>query len=251
MLIAARAAQGAFGAGGVAILAAFLLLERRVPRPLVPLRILRDRTRGTSYIARAAVGLASAGFFLIMTYYFQGILGFSPAKTGLSILPFIAGFIIAAQLVQRTVLARLGPRIVVTVAMILGAVAIAWLTHVSQHTSYASIVPELIILGAALGTIMVSTTTLGVAVSDPADVGAASAITRLPAARRVDRSAAPQHPHDHARDLRRYGRHDAAALSTQPLKERAQRPARPATRVDNGRRRRRTRRVTGCNRILK
>jgi hypothetical protein len=77
--------------GGVVILAAFLLLERRARRPLVPLRIRRGPMRRASHIARAVAGLAAAGFFPIVTYYFQAIVGFSAAKTGLSIPQLPAG----------------------------------------------------------------------------------------------------------------------------------------------------------------
>jgi len=47
-------------AAGVVLLAAFVLVERRVPHPLLPLRIVLDRFRGGSYLA---IGLSAIGLF--------------------------------------------------------------------------------------------------------------------------------------------------------------------------------------------
>ena len=47
-------------AGGVALLAAFVLVERWVRHPLVPLAILTDRIRGAAYLARSSPGSASS-----------------------------------------------------------------------------------------------------------------------------------------------------------------------------------------------
>ncbi|MBV9449823.1 MAG: MFS transporter [Streptosporangiaceae bacterium] len=55
-------------AGGI-LLALFAVTERRVPHPLLPLRIVLDRFRGGAYLA---VGLAAVGMFaifLFLTYY--------------------------------------------------------------------------------------------------------------------------------------------------------------------------------------
>src|SRR5712672_1521430 len=47
-------------AGGVLLLAAFVLVERRVSHPLLPLRIVLNRFRGGSYLA---IGLSAVGLF--------------------------------------------------------------------------------------------------------------------------------------------------------------------------------------------
>jgi EmrB/QacA subfamily drug resistance transporter len=164
-------------AGGIALLAAFGVVERSVRHPLVPLHILFHRTMGTSYLARTVAGIGAGGFFLIMTYYFQGALHYSAIKTGLVFLPFVGGFIVSAQLVQRRLLAAYGPRLTVTSLLLIGTAGFAWLTQIGLHTTYTSIAPAFILLGISIGGTIVATTSTGVAVTDPADIGPASAMT--------------------------------------------------------------------------
>src|SRR6185369_2640657 len=80
-------------AAGVVLLAAFVLVERRVPHPLLPLRIVLNRFRGGSYLAIGLSAIGLFGVFLFLTYYLQLILRYSPVATGLAFLPMIAALI--------------------------------------------------------------------------------------------------------------------------------------------------------------
>ena len=106
-------------AAGVVLLAVFVLVERRVARPLVPLGIITDRTRGAAYLGAVIAGIGMIGTFLLVTYYLQGVLGFTPLQAGLAFLPFIAGVIVAANFVSNVGLARFGPKVIVPAGMIL------------------------------------------------------------------------------------------------------------------------------------
>jgi MFS family permease len=67
------------------LLASFVIIEYRAERPLLPLRIVADRSRGGAYASMAIVGAALFSVFLFMTFYMQQILRFSPVKTGLGL----------------------------------------------------------------------------------------------------------------------------------------------------------------------
>jgi MFS family permease len=74
-------------AGALALLAAFVVNERRVRNPLAPLSIFRINGLG---FADATMLIAFAGFlaiFFFLTLYMQTILGYSPIRTGLAYLP--------------------------------------------------------------------------------------------------------------------------------------------------------------------
>jgi len=86
---------GLLVAAGV-LLAAFVLVERRVEHPLLPLRIVLDRFRGGSYLAIGLSAIGLFGVFLFLTYYLQLILGYSPVKTGLAFLPLIAALMVTS-----------------------------------------------------------------------------------------------------------------------------------------------------------
>ena len=77
------------GRSGWSLLAGFVLAERRVSHPLLPLRVVLDRTRGGAYMAVGLAGIAIFGVFLFLTYYLQQIKGYSPVTTGLLFLPMI------------------------------------------------------------------------------------------------------------------------------------------------------------------
>jgi hypothetical protein len=65
-----------------------------------------------------------------------GVLGFSPLATDIAFLPFVAGAIVAPNLVSNLVLDRLCPRIVVPVGLLVAAVGAEWLARVNVHAGY-------------------------------------------------------------------------------------------------------------------
>jgi MFS family permease len=94
-------------AAGVVLLAAFVLVERRVPHPLLPLRIVLNRFRGGSYLAIGLSAIGLFGVFLFLTYYLQLILRYSPVTTGLAFLPMIAALIATSTAVSAVLLPQL------------------------------------------------------------------------------------------------------------------------------------------------
>jgi EmrB/QacA subfamily drug resistance transporter len=164
-------------AAGVALLAAFVAIERRVEHPLLPLRVVADRGRGGAYLAVATAAAGMFGVFLFLTYYMQQTLGFTPLQTGLAFLPMMAVLMPTGALGQTRLVPRFGVRPLVTLGMALGATAMLILTDVTPTSSYATpVLPGLMVMGLGLGLIMapaMSSATLGV---DRRDAGVASAM---------------------------------------------------------------------------
>src|SRR4051794_38296482 len=61
----------------VLLLIGFVLLQRRLEHPLLPLRVVLDRRRGGAYLAMMLSAIGMFAIFLFLTYYLQQILGFS------------------------------------------------------------------------------------------------------------------------------------------------------------------------------
>jgi len=164
-------------AAGVLLLAGFVVAEQRSDHPLLPLRVILDRTRGGSYAAVFITGIAIFATFLFLTYYLQVIKGESPLATGLLFLPMIGCILISSNLSSIVGLPRLGPRVLIATGMLLGAGGMAYLAQVSVTSSYASaVLPALLILGLGFGMIFapaINTATFGVARRDS---GVASAL---------------------------------------------------------------------------
>ena len=154
-----------------------IVAEQRSTHPLLPLRVIVDRTRGGSYVAVFISGIAIFGTFLFLTYYLQLIKGESPLTTGLLFLPLIGGIFITSNLSSIVLLPRVGPRVLIAVGMLLGAGGMAYLTQVRVTSSYvAGVLPALVILGLGFGMIFapaINTATTGVR---RVDSGVASAL---------------------------------------------------------------------------
>lgn len=159
------------------LLTAFVLIERRVAHPLLPLRVVLDRARGGAYVAMAIAGIGMFGVFLFLTYYLQTTLGFTPVQTGLAFLPMMGAVMLTATTATAVLLSRVGARPLVTLGMLLAAGAMVFLTGVGVDTAYAShVLPSLLAMGVGMGLIFapaMNTATLGV---DAGDAGVASAM---------------------------------------------------------------------------
>jgi len=164
-------------AAAAVLLIAFVAWQRRAQHPLLPLSIVLDRNRAAAYSSVLIAGAGMFGIFLFVTYYLQATLGYSPIQTGLAFLPMIGMLVVAAQLGTNFLVPRLGPKIMVPSGMVLGVVAMIYLTHLDASSVYVSdVMPPLMIMGFAMGTIMpasMQTATLGV---DRQFAGVASAM---------------------------------------------------------------------------
>jgi EmrB/QacA subfamily drug resistance transporter len=164
-------------AAGVATLAAFVWIERRVAQPLLPMRVVLDRTRAGSYLAVATVGAGMFGAFLFLTYYLQETLAFSPVETGLAFLPMVVGIVFAANLASRVLMPRFGPRPIVPVGMLLAMAGMLSFTGLSVDSSYASaILPGLFVMGLGMGAVMAPSMASATAGVQDTDAGVASAM---------------------------------------------------------------------------
>jgi hypothetical protein len=162
---------------GVVLLAAFVVAEQRGTHPLLPLRVILDRTRGGSYVAVGLSGIAIFAVFLFLTYYLQVVKGYSPLTSGLAFLPLIACILLSSNLSSIVALPRLGPRVLIATGMLFGCGAMAYLTQLTVTTSYVGgILAPLIIMGLGFGMIFspaINTATAGV---QRQDSGVASAL---------------------------------------------------------------------------
>ncbi len=164
-------------AAGAVLLTGFVIAEQHVAHPLLPLRIILDRTRGGSYVAVFITGIAIFGTFLFLTFYLQVVKGESPLTTGLLFLPLIGCILLSSNLSSIVLLPRLGPRVLIAAGMLLGTGGLAYLTQVTVTSDYASaVLPALLVMGLGFGMIFapaINTATFGVARQDS---GVASAL---------------------------------------------------------------------------
>ncbi|GAA2750936.1 DHA2 family efflux MFS transporter permease subunit [Kitasatospora cinereorecta] len=162
---------------GAALLTAFVLVERRTTHALLPLHLIRDRNRGGGALAVGLAIIGMYGLFLFLTYYLQGIKGYSPVMAGVSFLPMTVAIILSATGIASRLMTRVPSRNLVVPGLLLAATGMILLTQLKVDSSYAALVlPAELLLGAGMGLVFMPTmslATLGVA---PDETGAASAI---------------------------------------------------------------------------
>src|ERR1700754_847145 len=165
----------AFILGGLALIAVFFLIERRVRNPLLPLRILADRNRGGAYIASMLVGAGLLGAFLFLTLYLQNVLGYTPLKAGFAALPVTVGVLISATLASNLI-PRVGARPLMIIGPLVAAGGMLILRFIGLDTSFwLHLMPAQILLGLGLGLTFVPLSSLALIGVPNHDAGAASA----------------------------------------------------------------------------
>jgi predicted MFS family arabinose efflux permease len=165
---------------GIALLIAFVVVERRTAHPLLPLRVVLDRNRGAAYTAMFLASVGMFGVFLFLTYYLENTLGYSPIKTGLAFLPLTGAVMVTAALASTVLITRVGPRLLLPVGLLIGAAGMALLTRIGVHSSYVStVLPSLLLVAVGLGLVFAPSFSLGTFGVSGADAGVASATVNV------------------------------------------------------------------------
>ncbi len=163
--------------GGALLVAIFVLIETRVSHPLLPMRVVLDRSRAGAYIGLGLACVGMFGVFLFLTYYLQLTLGYTPIKTGFAFLPMVAMIMLTATTSTAVLLPRIGARIPVVLGMVLSGVGMVLFTQIGVSTGYVThVLPGLMLMGLGLGMIFATCFEVGTSGVGARDAGVASAM---------------------------------------------------------------------------
>jgi len=164
----------AAGAGGIAVLALFALWESRTSHPMLRLGFFRNRAFSGAICSVALVTFGLYGTLFLLTQYLQFSLGYSALAAGVRVLP-AAGMI--AVIAPLSALALRFTTVRYTVAAGLACIAAGlWLlSGATVASTYASIVPGIMLLGAGAGLAMPAATESVMGSLPPGDTGVGSA----------------------------------------------------------------------------
>src|SRR5712692_9719759 len=162
-------------AAGIAILALFINVERRMERPMLDVGLFRN-LRFTAASGSITIGFFTlAGFTFLITQYFQFVRGYTAFGTGVRILPVAVSIAVAAVLGTRLAV-RIGNKAVVASGLALFGGALLWIAGSASETlAYSVIVGQMIMGGGGLGLITAPATEaiMGVVPKEKAGVGSA------------------------------------------------------------------------------
>jgi EmrB/QacA subfamily drug resistance transporter len=135
----------------IALLAAFVVVESRSKEPVLPLSIFRNRSLSGANVVGFLVGAGVFSMFLFLSFYMQGILGYSALRTGLYYVPFGLVIIVAAGVSQMLV-TKVGIRSVMAAGLLMVAAAQLWFSRAPIGGHYVlDLLPGFVVGAIGLG----------------------------------------------------------------------------------------------------
>ena len=145
--------------GSAALLTAFLLNERVVQHPLLPLSVFRIKGLAAANITGLIAFAGLLAMFFFLTLYMQNVLGFSPLQTGAAYLPLTFGVGIAAG-ISSQLLSKVGTRPLIVLGALLASGGLYYLSRIPVDGTYLTdLLPGLMIVSLGLGAVFVAVTT--------------------------------------------------------------------------------------------
>jgi EmrB/QacA subfamily drug resistance transporter len=141
------------GGGGLLVLIAFVLHERRSDHPAIDVRYFRDPAFSAAVVAIALVFFALMGVTFFAVFYMQSVRGFSALEAGLLMLPLAVAQLIFAPR-ARIVVERFGAKAVCTAGMLMVAAGMTSFLLFGRTTPIWALEIVFFVMGTAMAHIM-------------------------------------------------------------------------------------------------
>jgi MFS family permease len=134
--------------GAAAVLATFVVLERRAPAPLVRLGILRSGSLVRANVGAMALQGGWFGFQFVATLYMQDLRGWSAFETGLAVLPGGVLIAVLAPRIAAPLVARFGTSRVAATGLVSVAAGFALFLPIGATSDYLpAMLPTFVLVG--------------------------------------------------------------------------------------------------------
>lgn len=166
--------------GSSAVIAGFVLWERHIDHPMLPLHFFAQRRYSVAIAALALVLFALLGMFFLMTQYLQFALGYSPVEAGVRVAPVAVVLLIIAPF-SVVAARRIGTKFVVASGMGLIAVGLGVLSTTTVTGTYSDCIGPFAILGVGVALALAPSTesVMGSLPIEEAGVGSATNDTAM------------------------------------------------------------------------
>jgi EmrB/QacA subfamily drug resistance transporter len=165
-------------AGSVVALVAFVIIELRVPAPMVQFEFFKSRSFFGANSIALIVSFAMLAMFFFSALYIQNILGYSPLQAGLRFLPSTLMIVLIAPISGR-LSDRIGPRLPMTVGLAIVAVALYMQTTITDQTGYGHLLPAFVLMGIGMALTMSPMSTAAMNAVSVDKAGVASGILSM------------------------------------------------------------------------
>jgi EmrB/QacA subfamily drug resistance transporter len=161
---------------GIGILIAFVAWEAQARDPLLPVSILKHRTRAGSFTVFFLVYGPPSALTLLLIIFLQGPMGMNAAEAGLSFVPTAVGAM-AAALVSIRLLRVASPRLLIGTGSLLATLAMVSFTQIDVHARYVQdLLPGLMLMGAGTGLAYIAANSTAFTGIADRDTGVTSAV---------------------------------------------------------------------------
>lgn len=126
-------------AGGVALLAAFVVMQAIRRDPLMPLGIFRTKDLAAGNAVMALLGAAWVPMWFFLNLFLQQVLGYGPFAAGASLLPMTVLMMILTVGATGRIVGRFGNRRVLVAGLLSLSGGLAILTAVSPNSTFAEV----------------------------------------------------------------------------------------------------------------
>ena len=158
------------------LLAAFVAIELRARKPLVPFSIFRIRTLTGANVVGLLVGASLFSMFYFISLYMQQVLGYSAIHAGLSYLP-LALTIMAAAGIASALVTKFGYKPILAIGLLFIVAGLSWFSQVSVGGGFTTdILGPSLLAAAGLGFSFVTTTIAAVSGVREEESGLASGL---------------------------------------------------------------------------
>jgi EmrB/QacA subfamily drug resistance transporter len=167
------------GLGGlsIALLAAFLIRQDRIPNPLMPLRLFRSREISGANGVQALLVVGMFGMFFLGALYLQQILRYDALEVGLAFLPATVAMGATSLRFSGPLTMRFGPLATLLPGLVAIGAALLLFARTPVHAVYAiDVLPAMTMLGLGAGLAFPALTTVAMSGATPSDSGLASGL---------------------------------------------------------------------------
>ncbi len=144
---------GLFAVGLVSAIA-LIFRERKAQEPIIPLNLFKNSIFNVSSLLSAIVGLVMLGTIIFLPIYLQMVRGYSPTMSGLYMLPFVAGMLVAS-ISSGLIISHIGKyKLFPIVGTIMVGFGLWLFSHVTPTTSELSLSLWMLVTGLGMGMFM-------------------------------------------------------------------------------------------------
>ena len=162
-------------AAAAVLLAAFVIVERRIAHPMFDLTLFRLPTFSGGSVAAFGLSASIFAMLLYLVLYLQDILGYSPLGTGVRVM-FLSGGILVTAAVAGKLSSRVPVRLLIGPGLILVSAGLLLMRGLDAGSAWTHLIPGMIAGGLGIGLVNPPLASTAVGVVPPQRAGMASGI---------------------------------------------------------------------------